>query len=170
MDHVFQFSDRRFIVHFGAIENRARLLLECTDAAISVWGKDRVGVHLAPRGDAHDLGDSDPLATFGYAAEQLGQRGIAFLCVREHTGEGRIGPQLKQRFGGVYVANEGFDRDSGNAAIAAGEADAVAYGKLFIANPDLPRRFAEGAAFNPPDFGTFYGDGPKGYTDYPALP
>ncbi len=163
-------SNRRTDDYGGSIENRARLLLECTDAAISVWGKDRVGVHLAPRGDAHDLGDSDPLATFGYVAGQLGQRGIAFLCVREHTGAGRIGPQLKQRFGGLYVANEGFDRDSGNAVIAAGEADAVAYGKLFIANPDLPRRFAEGAGFNPPDFGTFYGDGPKGYTDYPALP
>jgi len=163
-------SNRRTDDYGGAIENRARLLLECTDAAISVWGKDRVGVHLAPRGDAHDLGDADPLATFGHVATQLGQRGIAFLCVREHTGAGRIGPQLKQRFGGLYVANEGFDRDSGNAVIAAGEADAVAYGKLFIANPDLPRRFAEGAGFNPPDFGTFYGDGPKGYTDYPALP
>ena len=162
-------SNHRTDEYGGSIENRARLLLEAVDAVVSVWGKDRVGVHLAPRGDAHDLGDSNPLATFGYVAQQLGKRRIAFIAAREHTGAGRLGPQLKQLFGGTYVANEGFDRDSANAAIASGEADAVAFGKLFIANPDLPRRFAESAAFNPPDFGTFYGDGPKGYTDYPAL-
>ena len=153
----------------GSIENRARLLLECVDAAISVWGAQRVGVHLSPRGDAHDMGDANPLATFGYVAQQLGQRNIAFIAAREHTGERRIGPNLRARFGGCYVANEGFDRDSGNAVLAADEADAVAYGRLFIANPDLPQRFAGGSALNTPDPSTFYADGAAGYTDYPAL-
>jgi 2,4-dienoyl-CoA reductase-like NADH-dependent reductase (Old Yellow Enzyme family) len=162
-------SNRRTDDYGGSIANRARLLLECTDAAIDVWGAGRVGVHLSPRGDAHDMGDSDLPATFGYVAEELGKRRIGFLCVRENTGPGRIGPQLKARFGGAYIANEGFDQASGNAIIGAGEADAVAYGKLFLANPDLPRRFREGAALNPPDFATFYGSGAKGYTDYPAL-
>ena len=163
-------SNHRDDEYGGSIENRARLLLEAVDAAVSVWGKDRVGVHLAPRGDAHDVGDSNPLATFGYVARQLGARGIAFIVAREHTGAGRIGPQLKQLFGGTYVANEGFTRDSGNAVIASGEADAVAYGQLFIANPDLPRRFALNAPLNTPDGSTFYADGAKGYTDQPALP
>ena len=162
-------SNQRTDDYGGSIENRARLLLDTVDAAVSVWGKDRVGVHLASRGDANDVGDSDPLATFGYVAEQLGRRGIAFIVVREHAGAGRIGPQLRKIFKGTYVANEGFDRESGNAAIAAGEADAVAYGRLFLANPDLPRRFALGAPLNAPDPATFYADSSAGYTDYPAL-
>jgi 2,4-dienoyl-CoA reductase-like NADH-dependent reductase (Old Yellow Enzyme family) len=153
----------------GSLENRARFMLEAVDAAISVWGPSRVSVHLAPRGDAHDMGDSDAPATFGYVARELGRRGIAFLCVREHLGEGRIGPALKAAFGGVYVANEGFTRASGEQVLAAGEADAVAYGKLFIANPDLPRRFALGAPLNRWTSATFYTAGAEGYTDYPAL-
>lgn len=153
----------------GSIEKRARLMLEVTDAVIGVWGASRVGMHLSPRGDAHDMGDSDPLATFSHVARELGKRRLAFLAVREHTGAGRIGPQLKQAFGGVYVANEGFDQASGEAVLAAGEADAVAYGRLFIANPDLPKRFATGAALNVPDGSTFYAGGARGYTDYPAL-
>jgi 2,4-dienoyl-CoA reductase-like NADH-dependent reductase (Old Yellow Enzyme family) len=162
-------SNQRDDDYGGSIANRARLMLEVTDAVISVWGAHRVGMHLAPRGDAHDVGDSDPLATFGYVAEELGHRGIAFIAARERLGPDRIGPELKRRFGGLYVANEGFDLESGNALLAAGEADAVAYGKLFIANPDLPTRFARGAGFNPPHPQTFYASGPAGYTDYPAL-
>ena len=153
----------------GSIANRARLLLEVTDAAVGVWGAARVGVHLAPRGDAHDVGDSDRLATFSHVARELGRRGIAFIAARENTGPGRIGPQLKAAFGGTWVANEGLDAASANALLAAGEADAVAFGKLFIANPDLPRRFATGAPLNKPDPQTFYAPGAKGYTDYPAL-
>jgi 2,4-dienoyl-CoA reductase-like NADH-dependent reductase (Old Yellow Enzyme family) len=154
----------------GPIENRARLLLEATDAVISVWGRERVGVHLAPRGDVHDMGDSNLLATFGYVAEQLGARRIAFIAAREHAGADRIGPELKRRFGSVYVANEKFDRVSADAAIAAGEADAVAFGKLFIANPDLPWRFALKAPLNEARPEKFYSGGATGYTDYPALP
>jgi 2,4-dienoyl-CoA reductase-like NADH-dependent reductase (Old Yellow Enzyme family) len=153
----------------GSIENRARLLLEVTDAVTGVWGAARVGMHLAPRGDSYDLGDSDPLATFSYVARELGKRGLAFIAAREHAGPDRIGPQLKAAFGGVYVANEGFDFASGEALLAAGEADAVAFGRMFIANPDLPQRFARGAALNPSDGSTFYSGGARGYTDYPAL-
>ena len=162
-------SNQRTDAYGGSVANRARLLLEATDAAISVWGAGRVGMHLAPRGDAHDMGDSDPLGTFGYVVQELDRRKIAFIMAREHVGPGRIGPQLRKQFNGAWIANEGFDRDSGNHVLAAGEADAVGYGKLFIANPDLPRRFSEGSAFNPPRFETFYGNSAVGYTDYPAL-
>jgi 2,4-dienoyl-CoA reductase-like NADH-dependent reductase (Old Yellow Enzyme family) len=153
----------------GSIENRARLMLEAVDAAVSVWGAERVGLHLAPRGDAHDMGDSDPLATFTHVAREAGKRGIAFICAREHLGEGRIGPELKKAFGGVYIANEKFTLETANQVIAAGEADAVAFGVPFLANPDLPRRFELGAPLNEPDPATFYADGAKGYTDYPLL-
>lgn len=153
----------------GPIENRARLMLETTDAAISVWGADRVGVHLAPRGDIHDMGDSNLAQTFGYVARELGRRRIAFLCAREGLGEGRLGPELKKAFGGVYIANQQFTRESAEQVISAGEADAVAFGQLFIANPDLPERFASNAPLNTPDPTTFYAPGSKGYTDYPAL-
>jgi 2,4-dienoyl-CoA reductase-like NADH-dependent reductase (Old Yellow Enzyme family) len=153
----------------GSVENRARLMLEVTDAVVSVWGPGRVGMHLAPRGDAHDMGDSNLPATFGYVARELGKRKIAFICARESTKAPRLGPELKAAFGGVYVANEGFTREEAESAIAAGEADAVAFGKLFLANPDLPRRFAVGAPLNRWNADTFYSDGSVGYTDYPAL-
>lgn len=170
LDQFLQDStNHRTDAYGGSIENRARLMLEVTDAAISVWGADRVGMHLAPRGDAHDMGDSDPLATFSYVANELGRRKIAFICAREALGDNRIGPKLKEAFGGVYVANERFTLDSGNAVIAAGEADAVAFGVPFIANPDLPGRFRLGAPLNEADPTTFYAPGPEGYTDYPAL-
>ncbi|WP_397380131.1 alkene reductase [Prosthecobacter sp.] len=152
----------------GSLENRARLMLEVTDAVISVWGADRVGMHLAPRGDAHDMGDANPLETFSYVARELGSRKIVFICAREHQSPSSIGPALKKAFGGVYVANEKFTFDSGNAILSAGDADAVAFGVPFLANPDLPKRFASGAALNSPDPSTFYADGAKGYTDYPA--
>jgi 2,4-dienoyl-CoA reductase-like NADH-dependent reductase (Old Yellow Enzyme family) len=163
-------SNRRTDAYGGSIENRARLMLEVTDAAISVWGANRVGVHLAPRGDSHDVGDSNPAATFGYLAKQLGQRRIAFLCVRESVGPNRLGLELRKTFGGTYVANESHTGETAEQLLKAGEADAVAFGKLFIANPDLPRRFALRAPLNPPDPDTFYAPGPKGYTDYPTLP
>jgi 2,4-dienoyl-CoA reductase-like NADH-dependent reductase (Old Yellow Enzyme family) len=153
----------------GSIENRARLMLEVADAAISVWGADRVGMHLAPRGDVHDMGDSNPLATFGYMARELGRRRLAFICARESLGEKRIGPQLKAAFGGSYIANEGFTQATADQVLAAGEADAVAFGVPFIANPDLPDRFRKLALLNPPDQSTFYVAGAKGYTDYPFL-
>jgi 2,4-dienoyl-CoA reductase-like NADH-dependent reductase (Old Yellow Enzyme family) len=115
------------------------------------------------------MGDANPLETFSYVARELGKRKIAFIAAREYQGPDSIGPELKKAFGGVYVANEKFTLESGNAILAAGHADAVAFGVPFLANPDLPARFAKGAALNAPDPTTFYGDGAQGYTDYPTL-
>jgi 2,4-dienoyl-CoA reductase-like NADH-dependent reductase (Old Yellow Enzyme family) len=150
----------------GSVENRARLLLEIADSVISVWGADRVGVHLAPRGDAHDMGDSDLLGTFTYVAKELGKRKIAFLCARESVGDGWFAPKLKEAFGGVYIANQGFNKETATQVVKAGEADAVAFGQLFIANPDLPNRLKNNLHLNSPDSSTFYSGGAKGYTDY----
>jgi len=170
LDQFLQDStNKRTDDYGGPIENRARLMLEVTDAVISVWGAGRVGMHLAPRGDAHDMGDSNLAATFGYIARELGRRKIAFICARESLGPNRIGPELKKQFGGLYVANEAFTRETAEQVLQAGEADAVAFGKAFIANPDLPERLARNAPLNPPDTNTFYADGPQGYTDYPTL-
>jgi 2,4-dienoyl-CoA reductase-like NADH-dependent reductase (Old Yellow Enzyme family) len=162
-------SNQRTDEYGGSVENRARFLLEVTDAVVSVWGADRVGMHLAPRGDAHDMGDSDLTSVFHFAATELGKRKLAFLCARESYDKPALGPSLKQAFGGVYIANESFTADAAREAIRSGSADAVAFGKTAIANPDLVERFRTGAPLNPPDPSSFYGDGPKGYTDYPFL-
>lgn len=162
-------SNRRSDAYGGVLENRARLMLEVTDACIAVWGAKRVGMHLAPRGDSNSMGDSNPAATFGYVARALGQRGLAFICAREAIGPDRLGPQLKQAFGGVYIANEQMTKASAAQLLAAGEADAVAFGKLFIANPDLPRRFQLDAPLNVPRPEAFYLPSADGYTDYPHL-
>ena len=162
-------SNQRPDDYGGPIANRARLPLEVTDAVIAVWGADRVGYHLAPRGDSHGMGDSNCAATFGHLASELGKRKIAFLCARESLDEPRLGPDLKRAFGGVYIANQGHTLETAQRVLAVGEADAVAWGKLFIANPDLPRRLQLGAALTPPDANTFYGGTEKGYTDYPTL-
>ena len=162
-------TNHRTDAYGGSIENRARLLLEVTDACIEVWGANRVGMHLAPRGDAHTMGDSDAAATFGYVARELGKRKIAFIAAREALGDNRLGPQLKAAFGGPYIANEKFTKESAQKVLDAGEADAVAWGQLFIANPDLPRRFELDAPLNQPNPSTYYATGETGYTDYPAL-
>jgi 2,4-dienoyl-CoA reductase-like NADH-dependent reductase (Old Yellow Enzyme family) len=166
-------SNHRNDAYGGSIENRARLMLEVTDAVISVWGTGKVGMHLAPRGDSHSMGDSNLLATFSYVAEQLGKRKIAFILTRESLGENRISPELKKRFGGVLIANEGFTSATALQEIEVGEADAIAFGKEFIANPDLPRRLQLNALLNPYHPETFYGYGLEdwkvGYTDYPSL-
>ncbi len=170
LDQFLQDStNKRTDRYGGSIENRARLMLEVTDAVISVWGAGRVGMHLAPRGDAQSMGDSNPLATFGYVARELGKRKIAFICAREHLGEDRIGPQLKKEFGGIYIANEGFTKETAEHVLADNEADAVAFGKAFIANPDLPQRLRLNAALNEQHPETFFGQGPQGYLDYPFL-
>lgn len=162
-------SNQRTDEYGGSLENRARLMLEATDAAISVWGAGRVGMHIAPRCDSHDMGDSDPAKTFDYVARELGRRKIAFLCARESQAEPRLGPALKKAFGGVYIANEGLDGAAAAGVIERGEADAVAFGKLFISNPDLVARLRTGAELNPWNMATFYSEGAEGYTDYPAL-
>jgi 2,4-dienoyl-CoA reductase-like NADH-dependent reductase (Old Yellow Enzyme family) len=162
-------SNHRTDEYGGSIENRARLMLEVADAVISVWGAKRVGMHLAPRGDSQDMHDSNPPATFGYVARELGKRELGFLCAREYFGTDRLGPQLKKQFGGVYIANEKYTHALADQVIQDGEADAVAFGQLFIANPDLPARFASNAPLNMPDPNTFFTPGPHGYTDYPEL-
>jgi 2,4-dienoyl-CoA reductase-like NADH-dependent reductase (Old Yellow Enzyme family) len=162
-------SNHRTDNYGGSLENRARLLLEVTDAVISVWGCRKVGMHLAPRGDAQSMGDSHKLATFSYVARELGKRNIAFICAREYVGEDWISPQLKREFGGVYIANEKFTQEMAEKAIFSGKVDAIAFGKLFLANPDLPERFALGAPLNPPHPDTFYASGKEGYTDYPFM-
>jgi 2,4-dienoyl-CoA reductase-like NADH-dependent reductase (Old Yellow Enzyme family) len=153
----------------GPIENRARLMLEVTDACIEVWGANRVGMHLAPRRDSHDMGDSNPAATFGYVARELGKRKIAFICAREAVGEDSLGPLLKKEFGGVYIANEKLDKQAAQQVLDSGHADAIAFGKDYISNPDLVRRLQIDAPLNPWNAATFYAPAEEGYTDYPAL-
>ena len=170
LDQFLQSStNQRTDDYGGSIENRARLLLEVTDAAISVWGVGRVGVHLAPRGDSHDMGDNDPAATFGYVAKELGKRNIAFIFTREHFNAPALTPALKKAFGGSLIANEQLTKESATQLLQQGVADAFAFGKAYIANPDLVARFRQNAPLNELDTGTLYGSGSKGYTDYPAL-
>jgi 2,4-dienoyl-CoA reductase-like NADH-dependent reductase (Old Yellow Enzyme family) len=170
LDQFLQDSTNKRTDNYGGpVENRARLMLEVIDACIEVWGASRVGLHLAPRRDSHSMGDSSPAETFGYVAREAGKRAIAFICAREYIADDRLGPLLKKEFGGVYIANEKLDKASANQLLASGEADAVAFGVPFIANPDLPRRLETDAALNKPNPATFYNPGEIGYTDYPAL-
>lgn len=162
-------SNQRTDKYGGSVENRARLMLEVTDAVAEVWGPGRVGMHLAPRGDTHGISDANPAETFGYVARELGKRKIAFLMAREYRAPGWMGPQLRDEFGGVYIANERFTFATANEVVAHGEADAVAFGKLWIANPDLVERFRRRSELNEPQAATFYSHGAEGYVDYPAL-
>lgn len=152
----------------GSIENRARLMLEVVDAAISVWGSDRVGLHLAPRGDSHDLSDETKLETFSYVAREMGKRKIAFIFTREYQADDSISMALKKEFGGVFIANEKFTKETAEKAIESGNADAVAFGLPYIANPDLVARYAENQELNQVNFTTIYAEGSVGYTDYPS--
>jgi 2,4-dienoyl-CoA reductase-like NADH-dependent reductase (Old Yellow Enzyme family) len=153
----------------GSVENRARLMLEVTDAVISVWGANRVGMHLAPRRDSHDMGDDNPAETFGYVARELGKRKIAFIFTREALGEDSLSPMMKKEFGGVFIANEKMDKVVAQQLLDSGKADAIAFGKDYISNPDLVERLQSGAPLNPWNADTFYAVGATGYTDYPAL-
>ncbi len=153
----------------GSVENRARLMLEVTDAAIAVWGANRVGMHLAPRRDSHDMGDDNPAETFGYVARELGKRKIAFIFTREALGEDSLSPLMKKEFGGVFIANEKMDKVVAQQLLDSGKADAIAFGKDYISNPDLVERLQTGAPLNQWNADTFYAVGATGYTDYPAL-
>src|SRR5699024_6158643 len=126
----------------GSVENRARFLLELTDAVTEVWGPDRVGVHLRPRGEEHDMGDSDPGSVFGYVAQELGRRGVAFLFVREIEADDSLIGQMRRSFGGPVIANDEMTSDDAQRLICAGVADAVAFGRDYIATPDLVERIA----------------------------
>ncbi|MDB6049809.1 MAG: putative reductase [Pseudomonas sp.] len=162
-------TNQRTDEYGGSLENRARLMLEVTDAVIEVWGAGRVGMHLSPRADLHDMGDVNLSETFSYVARELGKRGIAFICSREKEAGDSLGPQLKEAFGGNYIVNESFSKDSANAWLSSGKADAVAFGVPYIANPDLLERLQQDAPLNTPIPETFYAKGAVGYIDYPRL-
>jgi len=158
----------------GSMANRARFLLEVTEAVAGVWGAKRVGVRLSPWSDFNDMRDSDPPATFGHAARALAPFGVAYLHVVEPVagppaGAVPLAPALKAAFGGPLMANGGYTGPLAKAALARGEADLVSFAASFLANPDLPARLARGAPLNAPDAATFYGGDQRGYTDYPAL-
>ena len=170
LDQFLQSStNQRTDAYGGSVENRARLMLEVTDACIDVWGADRVGMHLAPGGDQHDLSDANPAETFGYVARELGKRKIAFIFTREADTPNALGPMIKKEFGGVWIANQQLTKARAEELVASGTADAVSWGQLFIANPDLPKRLQLDAPLNKPVPETFYAKGSTGYTDYPFL-
>jgi N-ethylmaleimide reductase len=169
-------TNQRTDAYGGSIENRARFLLEVVEAVAGAWEPGRVGVRLSPTGPFNDISDADPVATFGYVAEALnGFGGLAYLHVREPmtAGEPSAGAvvtahELRRRFEGPFIINEGYGRESAEAAIASNAADLVAFGVPFISNPDLVERLASGAPLAPADSSTFYGGDARGYTDYPT--
>jgi 2,4-dienoyl-CoA reductase-like NADH-dependent reductase (Old Yellow Enzyme family) len=164
-------TNKREDEYGGSVENRARFLLEVVDALIEVWGAGRVGVHLAPRGDEHDMGDDNPRETFGYVMEELGKRQIAFFFTREYLAEDSISEYMKQRSNGVpYIANMRLSREDAIELLASGKADAVSFGKAYIANPDLYERLLQDAPLNELKFENMIGTNvPEGYIDYPTL-
>jgi N-ethylmaleimide reductase len=164
-------TNRRTDAYGGTVENRARLPLEVAKAVIDVWGADRVGYRISPNGTFNSMWDTNPVETFSYFAEQLNKLGIVYLHVVDPVADGakRVSPLLRRRFNGTYIVNGGFDLDSANAAIHGGEADLVAFGTRFLANPDLPQRYQINASLNVPDQATFYAGEDKGFTDYPFL-
>ena len=159
----------------GSIENRARLLMEVTKAVVAVAGADKVGVRISPVNPFNDIEDSSPQALFNYVADSLNQFNLAYLHVVEGGigGAGEAGSfdfvALCKHFNHAYMANLGYDKARGNAAIASGQADVIAYGVPFIANPDLVDRYRTDAPLNVADEALFYGGNEKGYTDYPFL-
>ncbi|MGQ0619996.1 MAG: alkene reductase [Panacagrimonas sp.] len=157
----------------GSIAHRARLLFEAIDAVIGVWSAGKVGVRISPLVPFNDMSDSNPRELVAYVAEQAQARKLGHFELRhdqwDRPEELELAKIARRSFHGALLLNGGFDRESGEAAVAEGRADAIVYGKAFLANPDLPTRFAQKAPLNPVDFGTLYTPGPKGYSDYPAL-
>ena len=178
-------SNKRVDHYGGTIDNRIRLPLEVTQAVTSVWGAERVGYRVSPFQKFNTMSDSDPKATFAHLTAALDELGIGYLHLVEADAPGPVAvntksnkipgtrhplfTQLRDLFDGPLIVNSGYDGVRGNAVIASGAADLVAYAKLFLANPDLPRRFKLAAPLNEPDKATFYGGGAKGYTDYPFV-
>jgi N-ethylmaleimide reductase len=166
-------SNKRNGPYGGSIENRARLMLEVLDAAISVWGAGRVGLRISPLNSYNSMVDSDPVAITSYLAQQCDTRGIAYLHVMRadffQAQRGDVLTPARQQFKGALVSNMGYSADEAEQAITEGKVDAVAFGTSFLANPDLPTRIAAKAALNAPDPTKFYSPGPEGYTDYPAM-
>ncbi len=171
-------SNRRTDEYGGSIENRIRLLREVTQAVADTVGADRTGMRLSPNGEVNGVVDSDHVALFTAAAKALDEIGIAYLEMREPRPGGNFrgaemqapaSPEMRKAFSGPLILNSDYDAASAQAALDSGAADAIAFGRPFISNPDLPARFAQDAALNPPDMDTFYTQGPEGYVDYPAL-
>lgn len=157
----------------GSVENRMRLLDEVISAVKGVWPAGRIGVRLSPENGFNDIGDSQPQETFGAVVDMLRRHQLGYLHVVEgdmlnDSREVDYG-ELRRRYGGLYIANNGYTRERAEQALQQGDADLIAFGRLYIANPDLPERFAQDADLNEPDPATFYGGDATGYTDYPAL-
>ncbi len=175
-------SNKRDDVYGGSIENRARLLLEVVDIAIHVWGKGRVGVRLSPYGTFNDMSDSDPITLFSYVLNELNDRQIAYVHMIEPRATGAGGGEainhnapstselFKKMFSGVFISAGGYSAVTAENAVISGQADAIAFGRLYISNPDLVERIKKGADLTPYNRATFYGGSEKGYTDYPFLP
>jgi N-ethylmaleimide reductase len=169
-------SNQRTDQYGGSIENRVRLPLEVLEAVIQVWQADRVGIRISPSGTFNSMSDSDPAKHFGYFVDRLNEYNLSYLHVLEpsesdlrHGGTAVPTRYFRPIYRGNLMVNWDYDQAKGNAAIANGEADLVSYGKLFLANPDLPERFKLNAPLNQPNLATFYGGGAEGYTDYPTL-
>jgi len=166
-------SNKRTDNYGGSFENRARLLMEVTQAVVNVAGADKVGIRLSPVNPFNDMHDSNPQALFNYVVGALNKFNLAYL----HVIEGNIGGveqpfdfvALRKHFKNAYMANLAYDKARGNAAIASAHADVIAYGVPFLANPDLVERYKTNAPLNQANESTFYGGGEKGYTDYPFL-
>ena len=162
----------------GSVENRGRLMLATIDAMADAWSIERIGIRLGPSISLYGMGDSEPLATFGYVVRELDRRRVGYLTMLEPNAKDlengvaieHVARTFRPMTSVPFIANTGFDRRKGMAAVESSEVDAVAYGVPFIANPDLVARFkAKADVLNKPDAATFYGSGPKGYTDYPTL-
>ncbi|MDT8856208.1 alkene reductase [Paracoccaceae bacterium Fryx2] len=169
-------SNTRTDAYGGSIENRARLLAEVIAASVAAWDAGHVGIRLSPFSGANGVSDSDPMALFSHAVDLVNAAGLAYLhMVEGQTGGSRdLAPghdigALRARFSGVYIANNGYTREMALAAVAEGRADMVAFGKPYIANPDLAERLKADVPLNALDTTTMYGGGAKGYTDYPAM-
>jgi N-ethylmaleimide reductase len=168
-------ANKRTDAYGGSIENRARLMLEVSKAVVAEVGAERSGIRLSPVTPANDVTDSNPQALFDYIVDGLNALQLVYIHVIEGaTGGARdVAPfnyrSLRNRFEGAYIGNNGYTLELANKVLEANEADLIAFGKLFLANPDLVERLKAGAPLNEPDKATFYGGGAKGYTDYPAL-
>jgi N-ethylmaleimide reductase len=174
-------TDKRTDAYGGSVENRARLLLEVVEAVSEVWEPDRVGVRLSPLGTFNDIHDDDPETTFGTAAARLSDYGLAYLhivnpamaALENHSSPEptalRMVELLREKYRGTLILAGGFDRETAESWLQQGKADLIAFGRKFLANPDLPERFRLRAPLNPDDQSTYYGGGAKGYTDYASL-
>lgn len=170
-------TNKRTDKYGGSLENRSRFAIEVIEAVSGAIGAEKTGIRFSPAGRNQGISDSNPKQTFGYLLEQLNDFNLAFIHLMEPMGDvsnlENYPAKVTKYFRGIYdetnITNAGYDRKSGNKAIREGTADLVAYGRLFLANPDLPARFAANAALNEPDKSTFYGGDEKGYTDYPFM-